>query len=130
MNIQNGEGKPNTNQKGINTMKKSTMKSLVAFLNGETVTNIDEIKQELEAELARDEEKAQNNRELYATAHEVVIAAMRDASAPATIGEIYSTVEDELPEGFTKGKLTYAITRMWVDEFEKSGDRIKTYSLR
>lgn len=111
-------------------MKKSTLQSLVAFLNGETVTNIDEIKQELENELSKGAEKAQANRDLYAQAHEVVVKALAEITVPVTAAELYEEICDELPEGFTRGKLSYAMSRMWVDEFERSNDRTKTYMLK
>ena len=111
-------------------MKKSTMKSLVAYLNGETVANLDELKAELEAELNKGEEKAQANRDLYASAHDVVIEALRSASAPVTIGELYEAIEENLPEGMTKGKVQYAVTRLWANEIAKTEGKVNTYSLR
>ena len=98
-------------------MKKNTMKSLVAYLNGETVTNIAEIKAELEAELAKGEEKAQANRELYATAHDVVLAHI--GSEPLTVADIYDACADELPEGFSKSKIQYAVRELWGAELVK-----------
>jgi Mg/Co/Ni transporter MgtE len=111
-------------------MKKSTLKSLVSLLNGEAIENADEIKAELEAELNRGAEKAQANRDLYDSAHDVVIEALRTATAPVTIGELYEAVADELPEGMTKGKVQYAVTRLWVDEIAKTEGKVNTYSLR
>ena len=32
-----------------------------------------------------------------------------------------------LPEGFTKGNLQYAITRLWKDEVEKIEGKVNTY---
>ncbi len=97
-------------------MKKSTMMSLVSYLNGETVTNLDEIKAELEAELNKNAVKAQANRELYAEAHDVVMNGLADAVGPVTVSELYESIADQLPDGFTKGKMQYAMTRYWVDE--------------
>ena len=39
-------------------MKKSTLSTLVSYLNGETITNLDEIRAELEKELNKGAEKA------------------------------------------------------------------------
>ena len=111
-------------------MKKSTMMSLVSYLNGETMINLDEIKAELIAELNRGAEKAQANRDLYAVAHDVVIAGLRDALAPVTIGELYESIKDSLPEGFAKGKVQYAVTRLWTDEIVKTEGKVNTYSLK
>ena len=106
-------------------MKKSTMMSLVAYLNGENVTNLDEIKAELEAELNRGAEKTAANREMYETAHDIVMAQLGDT--PVTIGELYETTKDELPEGFSKGKLQYAMTRMWIGELVKVEGKVNGY---
>jgi len=111
-------------------MKKSTLQSLVNYLNGETVTNIADIKAEIEAELAKGAEKAQANRDLYAQAHDVVIDALSKVTAPVTIGELYDEVATELPEGMTKGKVQYAVTRLWSDEIVKTEGKVNTYSLR
>ena len=111
-------------------MKKVTLQSLISYLNGETVTNLDEIKAEIEAELNKGEVKAQANRDLYASAHDVVMNCLRMASNPVTIGELYESVADELPEGFSKGKVQYAITRLWADEIVKTEGKVNTYSVK
>ena len=107
-------------------MKKASLQSLVNFLNGETVTNLDEIKAELEAELAKGVEKAQANRDLYAAAKNIVLSVLSDT--PVTIGEIYDEIADKLPEGMTKGKVQYAITRLWADEVVKHEGKTNTYT--
>lgn len=111
-------------------MKKSTMQSLVSYLDGEVVTNLDEIRAELVAELTKGEAKAQANRDLYAQAHEVVMSGLAQASAPVTIAELYEAIENKLPEGFSKGKVQYAITRLWADEVEKTEGKVNTYALK
>ena len=110
-------------------MKKSTLTSIVALLNGETV-DTEALKAEVEAELNKGAEKAQANRDLYASAHDVVIEALRTAANPVTIGELYESIESELPEGMTKGKVQYAVTRLWADEIAKTEGKVNTYSLR
>ena len=94
------------------------MKSLVAYLNGETVTNLDEIKAELEAELARGEEKANANRELYAAAHDAVIGALTDK--PQTVKELYEAIK--LPCGMTPSKVQYGLTNYWAAEVNKQNN--------
>ena len=111
-------------------MKKSTMQSLVSYLDAEVVTNLDEIRAELVAELTKGEAKAQANRDLYAQAHDVVMSGLAQATAPVTIGELYESIKGELPEGFSKGKVQYAITRLWADEVEKTEGKVNTYALK
>ena len=90
-------------------MKKSTLKSLVAYLNGETVANINEIKAELQAELSKGEEKAKANRDLYAAAHEAVMGVMSDT--PMTVADIFAACEDKLPENFTKLRISSPLAK-------------------
>lgn len=97
-------------------MKKSTLQSLVSYLNGNAIDNLDEIREELNAELNRGAEKAQANRELYALAHDVAMSGLERSTNGVTAGELYEEIADELPEGFSKGKLQYALSRLWNDE--------------
>ena len=101
------------------------MKSLVAYLNGETVTNIAEIKASLEAELAKGEAKAQANRELYAAAHDVVIGALTDK--PVTLAELWEAVKDAVPEGMSKSKVQYALRELWAAEVVKIEGKVNEY---
>ena len=93
-------------------MKKSTMLSLVNYLNGATIDNLDEIKAELEAELNRNAEKAQKNRDIYESAKEAIFEGLRVANVPVTIAELYEEVKGNLPSGFGKSKVQYAVTRL------------------
>ena len=123
------EGKPQKTRKAT-AMKKASLQSLDNFLNGETVTNLDEIKAEIVAELAKGAEKAQANHDLYAQAHDIVMNGLRMATAPVTIGELYESIANELPDGFSKGKVQYAITRLWADEVVKTEGKVNSYSVK
>ena len=108
-------------------MKKSSMKSLVSYFESIDMTeDIRAIYDEMVAELAKDEAKAQANRDMYAEAKDIILGALSDT--PATISEIYAEVADALPEGFTKSKVQYAITRLWSDEVVKTEGKVNTYS--
>lgn len=111
-------------------MKKSTMIALVSYLNGATVDNLDEIKAELEAELNRNAEKAAANRELYDAAKSVIFEGFRVAGTPITIAELYEEIKDELPDGFSKSKVQYAVTRLWTDEVTKVEGKTNSYTLK
>ena len=118
-------------------MKKATMKAIVNYMT-DNLSYADENEKEflqttideLTTELNRGEAKAQANRDLYAEAHDTVIAMMSGLTAPATIGELYDEVADRLPEGMTKGKFQYAVTRLWNDEIVKTEGKVNTYSLK
>ena len=111
-------------------MKKSTMNAILSLIATINTPEAEEVRAEIAAELAKGAEKAQANRDLYATAHDVVIAALANVTAPVTISELYDEVADELPEGMTKGKVQYAVTRLWADEIAKTEGKVNAYSLR
>ena len=101
----------------------TTILSLIAAID---TPEAEEVRTELEAELGKSKARAEANANLYEAAKAVVMGALEDK--PATIGELYEAIEDELPEGFTKGKLQYAMTRLWVDEIVKHEGKINMYS--
>ena len=109
-------------------MKKATLQSLVNYLNGETVTNLDEIKAEIEAELNKGMEAKAANDAVYEQAKSVVMKVLDKLTAPAPLSEIYAEAEAALPEGFTKGKFQYAMTRLWTDNVVKTEGKPNTYS--
>lgn len=90
---------------------------------------------ELTAELER-LEKAQAKRTeassakaaMYAKALEVV-RKNTEVGVAATATEIWEACDSKLPEDFTKGNLTYALSRLWVEEFSKNTEgKVNTYS--
>lgn len=105
-------------------MKKVTIETLVAYLNGETVTNLDEIKAELEAELTKGKAKADANRAVYDEIHNAVVKVLTSATDPVTAQEL----ADET--GYAKGKIVYGLTNYWTDEIEKIEGKTNTYALK
>lgn len=83
---------------------------------------------ELQAELDKNAAKAQANRDLYATAHDVVMAHL--GSTPVTVTDLFAACESELPEGFSKSKIQYALLNYWSDEVVKheNGKKAFTYT--
>ena len=104
-------------------MKKTTYETVYSFLTANGFENA-EILAEFEKEINRGAEAKQAKDNLYAEAKAVVLTAM---DAPATIAEIYESVASKLPEGFTKGMLQHAITRLWKDEIDKTEGKVNTY---
>ena len=104
-------------------MKNTTYATVYAFLTANGFDNA-EILAEFEKELNRNAEAKQAKEALYAEAKPIVLGVM---DAPATITEIFEAVKDELPDGFTKGNLQYAITHLWKDEIEKIEGKVNTY---
>jgi hypothetical protein len=93
------------------------MKSLVAYLNGETITNLPEIKAELEAELAKDADAKAAKVAEYDEIREAVFSVLGDA--PMTVAEIFNACGDKLPEGCSKNKVQYGLLNYWKDEVVK-----------
>lgn len=84
------------------------------------IRNIPELAEasaEIDAELNKGIEKTNATRELYATAHDIVMGVMSEV--PATVADIFAKCESELPEGFTKAKVQYALLNYWKDEVVK-----------
>jgi hypothetical protein len=109
-------------------MTKTIMNSILSLVATINTPEAEEIRVAIQNELSKGEAKAQANRDLYAQAHDVVIGALTET--PVTIGELYEEVKDSLPEGFSKGKVQYAVTRLWADEVVKTEGKVNTYSLR
>ena len=110
-------------------MKRNTIQSLVSYLNGETVTNLDEIKAELEAELNKGAVAKAEKAAGYDAAWNAVSAVFALTTAPLTVAEIFEQAENDLPEGFTKGKVQYGLTHNWADRVVKIEGKPNTYRL-
>ena len=105
-------------------MKKSSLQSLVSYLNGEAVENIAEIKAEIEAELAKGQAKAEANRAVYAELHDQVMEVLRNATAPVTAQEIATEL------GIARGKIVSGLTRLWSAEVKvDNSGKANTYTL-
>lgn len=111
-------------------MKNSTLKSLVSYLNGKTVANLDEIKAELEAELNKGAAAKAAKVAVYNEAKDVVLAVLADAGNPVTLAELFDACADGLPEGFTKNQLAYALRVYWADEVTKTEGKVNTYATK
>ncbi len=80
---------------------------------------------ELKAELDKNAEKAQANRDLYAAAHDVVMATLSDK--PMTMAELWEAMKDNVPEGMTKSKVQYALRELWASEVVKIEGKVNEY---
>ena len=108
-------------------MKKATMNTNVNYNNDNAIEALYEVRDELVAELNKGAEEKARNAELYDTAKAVVMGELGTTDKAVTIGELFDAVEAELPEGFTKGKLQYAVTRLWKDEIVRIEGKVNTY---
>ena len=76
-----------------------------------------EILAELTKEITKGDAQKAKNAETYDAIHDIVIGAL--TNAPATVAEIWEAIENEVPEGVTKGKVQYALTHLWGEEIVK-----------
>ena len=111
-------------------MRKNTMEKLVAYLNSVDSTDPEflSMRDEIVGSFAKDAEKARENRELYDSAHDVVINFLKERGTPVTLADIMEGAE--LPEGFTRGKLSYALRNYWNDITTNPNGRVNTYFLQ
>ena len=97
-------------------MKKATFEAIKTALTNFGYDNAD-VLAELDKEINKGAEQKAKNAEAYDAIHDIVMGAL--TSAPATVAEIWEAIEDEVPEGITKGKVQYALTHLWGDEIVK-----------
>ena len=97
-------------------MKKATFEAIKTALTAFGYDNQD-VMDELTKEINKGAEQKAKNAEAYDAIHDIVLNAL--TSAPATVAEIWEAIEDEVPEGITKGKVQYALTHLWGDEIVK-----------
>lgn len=97
-------------------MKKSSLVSLYAYLNGENVTNIDEIRAEIGVELEKDAAKKREKMAVYEDARPIVLNAIDET--PRTLNEILERCVG-LPISFSKSHLQYAVAHYWRDDVKR-----------
>lgn len=100
-------------------MTKTTLQIIAETLNSMTELTEAQVaaRDAVNAELVKNEEKAQANRELYAQAHDVVMNAIDNT--PRTVAEIYDACASNLPKDFSKSKVQYGLRTPWANEVKK-----------
>lgn len=93
-------------------MKKVSLRTLVTYIVKNDVNELSEIKDEILAELAKDQTKKDATNAEYTKIHDKVMAVL-EANDGATAAEL------ETETGVAKGKIVYGITRLWGDEIVK-----------
>ncbi len=105
-------------------MKKATLEAIRIFLADADFDDV-AILAELDAELRKGETAKAKNAEAYEAIHDLIVSNLSDI--PVTCGELFDTIESELPEGMTKGKVQYALTHLWQDEIVKVAGKPNGY---
>ena len=109
-------------------MKKSTLEAIRNYLNGDTTVDLDTLRTEVNDEYTRLTAKASANADLYAQAAPVILSVVD--SEPKTDEVIYEACAAELPEGFTRAKVRYALLHQLADSVDKhdNGKNPNTYT--
>ena len=105
-------------------MKKLSLVAIKNALVGYGYAD-EEILAELTKEITKGDAQKAKNAEAYDSIHDIVVGAL--SAVPVTVAELWESIEDEVPEGITKGKVQYALTHLWQDEIVKIEGKPNTY---
>lgn len=108
-------------------MKIATLSTVVALLSDLDFENKETLMNELYTELNRGAAIKAEKASVYEAAKPIVFAQFDLTTAPLTVAELWEAIEGEAPEGFTKGKLSYAMTHTWADEVVKVEGKVNAY---
>jgi len=111
-------------RKELTTMKKATFEAIKTALTNFGFDN-EEVLAELDKEINKGAEQKAKNAEAYEAIHDIVMGAL--SAVPVTVAELWEAIEDEVPEGITKGKVQYALTHLWEGEIVKIEGKPNTY---
>ena len=108
-------------------MKKVSLTAILDILNGVSYSDemVAELKNEISKELNKGQAQKDKNAEAYESIHSLIVDTLSDT--PVTCGEVWEAIENDVPDGITKGKVQYALTHLWQDEIVKIEGKPNTY---
>ena len=106
-------------------MKKATMNAIASILSSVDFENKDAILAELNAEINKGADAKVAKKAEYDAVKDTILNGLSET--PVTMSELYEAIKDELPEGFTMGKVQYAIVNLYKDEIVKIVGKPNTY---
>ena len=107
-------------------MKKVILNTILTLIDTIDTPEAEEVRAEITAELNKGAEKAEANRNLYEQAKGIVIGALSDT--PVTLAELYEEVKNDLPMGFTRNKVQYALSHYWESEVKVTKGKVNAYT--
>ena len=110
-------------------MKNSTMNTIYTTLNTINFEGKEEVMQELYNDLHRNDHVKEEKANAYAMAWEAIKTTINDLGAP-TLSEIWDCCKENLPDGFTKSKVSYGLTHYWKDYVNKIEGKVNMYQLK
>ena len=125
--INTKSGRKTAQTRKVNAMKKLSLETIYSFLSDNGFSEeYPEVMDELQKEITKGDAQKAKNAEAYVAVKPIIFGALTDT--PVTIGELYEEIKNSLPEGFSKSKVQYALTRRWADEVTKTEGKVNTYS--
>lgn len=108
-------------------MKKVSLTAILDILNGVSYSDemVAELKDEISKELNKGREQKDKNAQAYESIHALIVDTLSDT--PVTCGEVWDAIQNDVPDGITKGKVQYALTHLWQDEIVKIEGKPNTY---
>ena len=99
-------------------MKKNTITALYNyFVKNDNTVDLSAVVEDIRTEYEKSVEKANAKMNVYELAKPIVLSAITDVAL--TVKDIFTTCENDLPEGFTANKIQYALLHYWTDEVDK-----------
>ena len=110
-------------------MKNSTMNTIYTTLSTINFEGKEKVMQELYNDLHRNDRVKEEKANAYAMAWEAIKTTINDLGAP-TLSEIWDCCKENLPDGFTKSKVSYGLTHYWKDYVSKIEGKVNMYQLK
>ena len=99
-------------------MKKNTVTALYNyFVKNDNTVDLSSAVEDIRAEFEKSAEKVNAKMISYERAKPIVLSAITGVAL--TVKDIFTTCENDLPEGFTASKIQYALLHYWTDEVVK-----------
>lgn len=108
-------------------MKVSTLSAIYTALTNYGYAN-ETVMTDLYAEIHKGDKVKAEKAALYEDAKPIVFGVFALTDKPLPVAEIWESIEGEVPEGFTKSKLSYALTHQWADEVVKVTGKTNAYT--
>lgn len=108
------------------SMKNATLSTIYTALTNYGFDNA-EVMDELSRELHRGDAVKAAKAAVYDAAWPIVEEILSQTTAPLAVSEIWEAMEGEVPDGFTKSKLSYGLTHQWADLVVKVEGKVNTY---
>ena len=107
-------------------MKNATLSTIYTALTNYGFDNA-EVMDELSRELHRGDAVKAAKAAVYDAAWPIVEEVLSQTTSPLAVSEIWEAMEGEVPDGFTKSKLSYGLTHQWADLVVKVEGKVNTY---